>query len=157
MNMQTGSLRERFGFALSRVARSWRRHLDQRLAPQGVSYARWVTLIYLQRGGEGMQQKELADYMGIEAPTLVRTLDQLERLGLLERRPHPEDRRAKSVHLTPAASRDLEAFSQAAASVRRDLLAGVTEAELETSLRVLDTVLANACALEHPGEQPVRS
>lgn len=153
MNMQTGSLRERFGFALSRVARSWRRHLDQRLAPQGISYARWVTLIYLQRGGEGMPQKELADYMGIEAPTLVRTLDQLERLGLIERRPHPEDRRAKSVHLTSAANRDLDAFSSAAAAVRGELLAGVTETDLETSLRVLDRILANARGLESPGKE----
>jgi len=149
MNMHSGSLRERFGFLLSRLARGWRRHLDARLAPRGISYARWVTLVYLQRDGEGMQQRELADYMGIEAPTLVRTLDQLERLGLIERRPHPDDRRAKSVHLTTAASRDLATFSEAAASVRGELLAGIDDAELEVCFRVLERVLANARRLEH--------
>ncbi|MCC5885493.1 MAG: MarR family transcriptional regulator [Gammaproteobacteria bacterium] len=144
-------MRERFGFALSRLARSWRRHLDARLAPQGISYARWVTLIYLHRAGEGMQQRELADFMGIEAPTLVRTLDQLERLGLIERRPHPQDRRAKTVHLTAAASRDLAAFSEAAASVRGELLAGIDDAELEVCFAVLERVLANARRLDQSG------
>lgn len=148
MIMQNSSIRERFGFVLSRLARSWRSHLDQRLASQGISYARWVTLIYLQRGGEGMQQKELADYMGIEAPTLVRTLDRLERLDLIERRPHPQDRRAKSVHLTEAACRDLEAFTEAASDIRADLLTGVSDADLEVCFRVLETVLGNARDLE---------
>lgn len=157
MNMQTGSLRERFGFALSRVARIWRRHLDQRLAPRGISYARWVTLVYLQRGGAGMQQRELADFMGIEAPTLVRTLDRLERLGLIERRPHPEDRRAKSVHLTAAASRDLDAFSRAAADVRSELLAGISEADLRTCFEVLDTIIGNARDMEQSDNQKGRT
>lgn len=149
MHMHSDSIRERFGFALSRLARSWRRHLDARLAPRGISYARWVTLVYLRRVGEGMQQRELADYMGIEAPTLVRTLDQLEKLGLIERRPHPQDRRAKTVHLTAAASRDLATFSEAAASVRAELLAGIDDTELEACFDVLERVLANARGLKH--------
>lgn len=155
--MHTGSLRERFGFVLSRLARSWRHHLDARLAPRGISYARWVTLVYLQRDGEGMQQRELADYMGIEAPTLVRTLDQLERLGLIERRPHPADRRAKSVHLTAAASRDLVTFSEAAASIRSELLAGIDDTELEVCYRVLERVLVNARRLEHDDQAAASS
>lgn len=142
--MESGSIRERFGFALSRLARHWRRRLDARLAPRGISYARWVTLIYLQRGGEGMQQRELADYMGIEAPTLVRTLDHLERLKLIERRPHPGDRRAKAVYLSADAQRDLATFSEAAAGVRTELMKGVSDADLEICFRVLETILANA-------------
>lgn len=153
MNMHSGSIRESFGFALSRLARQWRRHLDARLAPQGISYARWVTLIYLQRMGEGMPQRELADLMGIEAPTLVRTLDQLERLGLIERRPHPQDRRAKTVHLSAAASRDLAAFSQAAATVRAELLEGIDDSELEACCSVLERVLGNARRLDQSDGQ----
>lgn len=151
MHIDRGSLRERFGFALSRLARSWRRHLDARLAPRGISYARWVTLIYLQRGGEGMQQRELADYMGIEGPTLVRTLDQLEKLALIERRRHPQDRRANSVHLTAAGCRDLASFSDAVASVRGQLLEGVSDQDIDACIRVIEHILANASRLDSGG------
>ena len=148
MDMNSDSMREHFGFVISRLSRIWRRQLDARLVERGISYARWITLVYLKRGGEGMQQKELADYMGIEAPSLVRTLDHLERLDLIERRLHPADRRAKAVHLTAAAARDLEAFSEVARSVRGDLLAHIDDADLVVCLRVIETIIDNARQLD---------
>ncbi|WP_328916074.1 MULTISPECIES: MarR family winged helix-turn-helix transcriptional regulator [unclassified Streptomyces] len=44
---------------------------------------------------------ELAKQMSCEAPNATFVADRLEALGLLERRPHPTDRRAKLLHLTP--------------------------------------------------------
>jgi len=148
MELNSNSMREHFGFVISRLSRIWRRQLDARLGERGISYARWITLVYLKRGGEGMQQRELADFMGIEAPTLVRTLDHLERLELIERRLHPDDRRAKAVHLTAAATRDLEALSEVAGSVRTDLLAHIDDADLTVCLRVIETIIDNARQLD---------
>lgn len=138
------SARERFGFNLARLGRVWRQQLDADLLGRGVSYSRWVTLAYLARGGEGMQQKELAQFMGIEAPTLVRSLDALEREGLVQRRPHPEDGRAKTVHLAAAAAEELGRFNEAARSVRETLLEGIADADLATCLRVFEAVDRNA-------------
>lgn len=149
MKTDAGHTRERFGFLLSRLARIWRQQLDQELSAQGIGYSNWVALVYLQRGGEGMQQRELADYMGIEAPTLVRALDQLEQLGLIERRPHPSDRRAKSVYLTDAAQADLSKLNEIAQKVRGDLLAGLSESELEQCVTVIETVTNNVLRLKH--------
>ena len=41
----------------------------------------------MQRDGDGMVQKELAQFMGVEAPTLVRLLDRLAAEGFVVRRP----------------------------------------------------------------------
>lgn len=137
-------LREQFGFTLSRIGRIWRNRLDSRLVARGHSYARWSTLAYLSRGGEGMLQKELARYMGIEAPTLVRNLDHLEREGLIRRRPHPDDRRAKTVHLAPPAADVVTEFDRVADEIRETLLDGIDDADLEVCLRVLDRIDRNA-------------
>lgn len=146
--MNAGHTREQFGFRLSRLARIWRQRLDICLGERGIGYSNWTVLVYLQRGGEGMQQRELADFMGIEAPSLVPALDQLERLALIERRPHPADRRAKAVHLTEAGRTDLVSLNAAASDVRAQLLAGIDDAELERCLELIDRVTDNALRLK---------
>ena len=150
MAFETATLRERFGFSLGRLGRIWRQQLDLRLQARGVSYSRWVVLAYLTRIGDGINQKELAGLMGIEAPTLVRLLDGLEHEGLVERRPHPADRRAKAVHLTAHAQPELEQFNSVALQVRTALLDGISESDLGICLAVLDRVDRNAAALAPP-------
>ncbi|WP_298318005.1 MarR family transcriptional regulator [Reyranella sp.] len=45
---------------------------------------------------------ELAAALGLEGPSLVRLLDNLERRGLIERREHKSDRRVRGIYLTPS-------------------------------------------------------
>ena len=87
--------RDQFPFTSARVARRWRKLLDERLKDLGVTQARWFTMVCLQRGGGGLTQRELAHLMTIENPTLVRLLDSLEEQGLIERRHSERDRRAR--------------------------------------------------------------
>ena len=46
--------------------------------------------------------------MGIDPSTIVTLVDELESAGLAKRRPHPKDRRAREVTLTPKGRRQLE-------------------------------------------------
>ncbi|WP_405135631.1 MarR family transcriptional regulator [Nocardia sp. NBC_01388] len=46
--------------------------------------------------------RELADANGVDAPYTTLIVDKLEAHGLVERRPHPDDRRRKLVTLTAA-------------------------------------------------------
>ena len=91
-------MRDQFPFAVARVTRRWRKMLDERLKDLGVTQARWSTMVYLEKGGEGLTQRELASLMAIENPTLVRLLDSLEQQNLIERRPCPNDRRARRLY-----------------------------------------------------------
>ncbi len=54
---------------------------------------------------DGETQATLARAQRIEPPTLCRMVDRLERDGYVERRAHPDDRRAVGVHLTEAGRR----------------------------------------------------
>lgn len=138
------SMEEEFGFKLVRLARHWRWRADERLKPLGLTQAKAVTLLYLSRGGDGMLQRELAEVIGIEAPTLVRLLDSLEELGLVERRDAETDRRVKTVHLTGSAPEMLRRLDRIALELRRELLAGVSEDALIASVAVFDAVMLNS-------------
>lgn len=137
-------MREQFPFTISRVTRRWRKMLDERLKDLGVTQARWSTMFYLQAGGEGSTQRELASLMAIENPTLVRLLDSLEGQQLVERRPCPNDRRARRLHLTEAGRSFMSKMSSRADRLRDELLEGISDKDMENTLRVLEKILENA-------------
>src|ERR687898_1239555 len=57
---------------------------------------------------KGAIQQEIGSAMGIDPSTMVSLIDQLEAAGLAKRRPHPTDRRAREVAITPKGRRLLE-------------------------------------------------
>lgn len=135
--------RERIGFDLSKMARLWRARLDERLAPLGLTQAKWVILLHLSRSDGVLPQRELVDRVGVEGPSLVRVLDGLERLKLIERRDSPTDRRAKNVHLTPAAEPVLGTIMRIAAELRQEILDGIEDQELDVCLKVFNHMARN--------------
>lgn len=137
-------MREQFPFIVARLTRRWRKLLDERLKDLNVTQARWSTMLYLQRGGEGLTQRELASLMAIENPTLVRLLDSLESQKLVERRPCQRDRRARRLHLTPEGERFMSELNRRATQLRNSLLDGISDEEINTATRVIYRVLENA-------------
>ncbi|MFO7994467.1 MAG: MarR family transcriptional regulator [Marinobacter sp.] len=137
-------MRDQFPFAVARVTRRWRKLLDERLKDLGVTQARWTTMVYLQKGGEGLTQRELARLMAIENPTLVRLLDSLEQQGLIERRPCPNDRRARRLHLTPDGTEFMNVLTERAAKLREEMLEGISDEEIEGAVAVFYKIMENA-------------
>ncbi|WP_296935732.1 MarR family transcriptional regulator [uncultured Marinobacter sp.] len=137
-------MRDQFPFAVARVTRRWRKMLDERLKDLGVTQARWSTMVYLEKGGEGLTQRELASLMAIENPTLVRLLDSLEQQGLIERRPCPNDRRARRLHLTSAGRAFMDDLSERAEVLREEMLEGISDKEIECTVKVFNKILENA-------------
>ncbi|MCL7942645.1 transcriptional regulator SlyA [Marinobacter sp. ATCH36] len=137
-------MRDQFPFAVARVTRRWRKLLDERLKDLGVTQARWTTMVYLQKGGEGLTQRELARLMAIENPTLVRLLDSLEQQGLIERRPCPNDRRARRLHLTPDGTEFMNVLTERAAKLRDEMLEGISDEDIESAVAVFHKIMDNA-------------
>lgn len=137
-------------------ARKWRRTSDGVLNAYGVSEACAAPLLMVGRLGEAVRQGTLAEHVGIEGPSLVRLLDQLCAAGLARRDEDPGDRRAKTISLTDA-GRAVTAQMEADLKVlRARVLKGITRAELETTLRVLDAFNApgEAAPRHAPGSAP---
>src|SRR3954451_15833747 len=74
-------------------------------APLGIEGRHLGVLISLGSRGP-LTQTQLVDLLGSEKSGMVRTVDDLERLGAAVRSPAPGDRRARLVELTPT-GRDL--------------------------------------------------
>jgi MarR family transcriptional regulator for hemolysin len=137
MNRLTPRDRHEFAQAISIVARRWRTRLDERLKPMDMSIARWGALYWLGQAGDGVSQATLADMAGVEPPTLVRVIDQLEAQGLVERRTSPTDRRVNLLHLTPSARPVVAEIEAEAERLRLELLDGLSFEEYQTALVVI--------------------
>lgn len=83
------------GSDLARLVRIWRALIDHRLKPLELTQTHWVTLHNIHQLPPDQSQIQLAKAIGIEQPSLVRTLDQLEEKGLISRQTCASDRRAK--------------------------------------------------------------
>src|SRR5437667_8214312 len=99
MKQRPVNIRREVLFQLSDVARTMRTYIDQRAREHGMTRAQWGVLARLERH-EGMTQAEMAESLEIQPISLVRLIDRLCLHGLVERRPHPTDRRANRLYLT---------------------------------------------------------
>ena len=133
----------RFGMQLAHVSRGWRAELDRRLADLGLSQARWLVLLHLARFKEPPTQRELAQSVGVEGPTLARLLDSLENQGLVRRQAVVEDRRAKKIVLCETAKPLIEKIETIATALRHGLFVGINEEDLRVCMRVHSAILAN--------------
>ena len=93
---------------------------------------------------EGAIQLEIASAMGIDPSALVSLIDELEGAGLAKRRPHPSDRRAREVTLTPKGRRLLERGREMALQVEDEVLQGLTATERRDLLSLLRRALESA-------------
>jgi DNA-binding MarR family transcriptional regulator len=132
------------GFLAHDVARLMRKRLEQRARAAGIGLTRaqWQTLAYLARS-EGINQTCLAQLLDIEPITLVRLLDRLEGMGLVERRPDPRDRRQRNLFLTEKALPELARIKALGAEVREEALVGLDGDDRERLLTMLSTVKTN--------------
>ncbi|MEY2498518.1 MAG: MarR family transcriptional regulator, transcriptional regulator for hemolysin [Verrucomicrobiota bacterium] len=146
-----------FGQVLFGTARAWRTKLDQRLRPLGLSQGKWRTLIHLSEGGNKLTQKEIAERMGIEGPTLAGLLDRLQEDGWVERRGSQNDRRCKIVHLQRRSKAVLEKIFNTAHELRHELIDNVPQDDLQTCIRVLDEIRAKAEQSANGGQKARRS
>jgi DNA-binding MarR family transcriptional regulator len=80
---------------------------------------------------DGALQRELSTRLGYDPSAIVSLVDDLQRLGLAERRPDPQDRRNRIVVLTAAGRALLKESEQDGARVTDDLLAPLDARERE--------------------------
>jgi MarR family transcriptional regulator, transcriptional regulator for hemolysin len=131
-----------FAFILNDVARLLRTYADYRAAQFGMTRAQWAVLVRLDLY-EGLNQSELAEMLDLQPITLTRLLDKLCDSGLIERRPDPEDRRAKRLFLTHAARPLLEQLATLGEETMGNALAGIMTGQVEQMVSQLEVVRDN--------------
>ena len=143
--MKTGEQQLRDGFAslIARAARQWRRAVDRRLQPFGLTEATWLPLIHLARAPAPVRQKDLAGSLVLDGSSVVRLLDALEAAGLIERHEESGDRRAKTISVTERGLSIIDRVEAASREVRNATLVGLSLEEIETATGALELVCQN--------------
>jgi MarR family transcriptional regulator for hemolysin len=138
------------GFLVHDVARLLRKRFEQTARRAGLDLTRsqWQVMAVLAKN-EGIQQGALAELLEIEPITLVRILDRLQALELIERRPHATDRRIWLLFLRPKAGPILERMRELGELTRSEALVNVSKDDQQRLMEVLSLMrgsLLDACS-----------
>jgi len=130
------------GWLLHDVARLMRKRFEQNARELGLTRSQCQVLAHLSRN-DGIQQGLLADILEVEPITLTRILDRLEEAGLVERRPHPKDRRIRLLSLTAAAHPLLAEIFAIGALTRGEAMEGISDEDRDRLFDILSGMKAN--------------
>jgi DNA-binding MarR family transcriptional regulator len=127
------------GYMTNWAARLFVRAIERRLA--GGNAGPMPVFLALQ-DGRAMTQTALAQEASVEQPTMANTLARMERDGLIERTPDPNDRRSALVSLTKVGRERAEQALASAIEVNAFAASGLSEAELATYLELVARIVA---------------
>ena len=121
-------------------------HAEQ-LRPHGLSPSAFNVLMALHNSPEHtLEPCQLAERLLVSRPSVTGLLDTLQTKGLIQRRPHPEDRRRVIVALTPAGGALLESTFETHFRCQGELFADLSAEELTTLVVLLRRVKGAAPA-----------
>src|SRR5438105_3577548 len=115
--------------ALRAASHAFRLRMDRWLERHGLSESRLSLLVRLSRVGE-VTLGDLAEALDVSPRNITGLVDLLERDGLVERFPDPDDRRATRVKLSPAGQAKLKEIGAEKNRSSSDLVAGFPDAGL---------------------------
>lgn len=145
-----------FGFLLTETARLFRKLLDRRLQPLGLSRAQWSVLAILANR-DGLSQSQLAEILEVEKTTTGRLIDHVQKRGWIERRPIPGDRRLWGIYLTEQARPLIAEVEAVVLGTRMDVLDGLSPTQRQALSQALLTVkasLTKALSVDRSGLVP---
>lgn len=130
-------------YLASQMAKGFARSLHQRAVGLGFSPGQFPILLELW-AEDGLTQKQLLERVDIEQATMANTLSRMARDGLIERRPHPSDKRAQLIFLTEKACAMETDAIKAALQADHDLFKGFRSFERELLMEYIRRVIENA-------------
>ncbi len=145
--------RPSLGVLLFDAARLLRRRFDQESRDLPMTSAQ-LRVIALLRYNEGIGQAALAALLDLEPMTLCRHIDRMEAAGLVERRPDPDDRRARRIFTTAQGRALFEPMRARAEAVYARAEAGLSSERRAALRSTLQAIIANLSDAEAPAATP---
>jgi DNA-binding MarR family transcriptional regulator len=124
------------GFLLSQLGFVTSRGFMEALEPLGLHPREWALMRFVA-ASEGQSQQAIAERIGLPPSRMVAFVDGLEEKGLVERRPDPDDRRVRAIHLTAKGRRTLERAFKVAIEVETKLCEPLSEKERDRLIELL--------------------
>jgi len=110
----------------------------------GVSGTDLSVLQYVWRAKSGersVRVKDLTSHLGLTGPAVTGIIDRLERQGILQRVPNPEDGRSRFIELTPGQEQVFAAALDSTNEQLHELLSSFSERERRRLVRIVDRIV----------------
>jgi MarR family transcriptional regulator for hemolysin len=130
------------------TAKALQARFEAALAEAGSSRTTWSVLLHVLHRS-GLTQRELAERLGVEGPTLVRHLDRLCTEGLVRRDADPHDRRVTRIVATAAGRAHQRRIAGVAGRFDRELRAALTDRGCAALVELLDRLDAYLKETDH--------
>jgi MarR family transcriptional regulator, transcriptional regulator for hemolysin len=131
------------GYKVYRTSRAFQKAFDLELRHKvGMTLSQW-RVINVLISFNGITQKEIADKLELEAPSLIPMIDKLQSLGLIERRSDPKDRRINRIYLTKKAESLYESMHECGLSIIKSATKGIEHDQLNLVIKYLDMITNN--------------
>jgi DNA-binding MarR family transcriptional regulator len=137
------------GYLMKRIVSGLGHDIDAMLVPQDLTNAQWMPLYQLHLG-KGSTVAELASVCLMDAGAMTRTMDRLERKGLVRRTRSAEDRRVVNLALTPEGRAAAARIPFVLCEVLNARLSGFSQDEFKTLQSFLNRMLVNAAGSRLP-------
>jgi DNA-binding MarR family transcriptional regulator len=133
-----------YSFLLDRTARRVKQYAQKRFKELGfnITVDQWLVLRHLY-DHDNLNQKELAELIFKDTPTLTRIIDLLCDKGLTKRKQHPDDRRSFNVCLTAQGKAKVEQIKPKIKDVRLKAWEGLSERDFNQFKRILNAIYVN--------------
>jgi MarR family transcriptional regulator, organic hydroperoxide resistance regulator len=146
---------DRLAHLVKDATRSMVRALQMRLAEHSVSFGHWTFLRILWET-DGLTQRALSEQAGVMAPTTFAAVTAMEKLGLVERRQRPENKKNIYVCLTAEGRALKEKLVPLAEEVNEISVTGLSERDVKVARKVLLTIIENLAEDEAESTNPMR-
>lgn len=103
----------------------------------------WAVMSYLNNE-DGLYQKQIADFLFKDKPTVTRILDLLEKKNLIIRISDDKDRRKFKIYLTQDGKDIVKQLVPIAIEVQNRVRADISDNEIETLKNILNKIYINA-------------
>ncbi len=130
------------GFVLNKTSLLSKASFNQQIKKFDITPEQWG-LIFRVVEKSGLTQKELSDSTYKDQANITRSIDRLEKKGLLKRIANESDRRIINLYPTDKATRLVETIIPISVNFNQFLTGGFTQEEYEMLLALLKKVYTN--------------
>ncbi|WP_295893462.1 MarR family winged helix-turn-helix transcriptional regulator [uncultured Vibrio sp.] len=131
-----------FGWMVNVIASQAAKKFEVELKKHGLTVALWPTMMCLWEE-EGVTQRDISAKSKVENSTTTRTIDKLEKLGLVERRDDPNSRRSFRIYLTQQGHDLKDVLSPIPVAVNNEMLSSLDAKEQAEMIRLLQKMVAS--------------
>jgi MarR family transcriptional regulator for hemolysin len=117
---------------------------DQELRKEiGITFGQWKIIITLVNNDDGLTQKEIADKLGLEGPTLIPIIDKLEKDGFVTRKVDKNDRRNNRIFLTEKTISALDLMINCGLRIKNMSMRDISEENVSITKNTLEKMWKN--------------